>query len=320
MMQRFLWAVTGVLVVAGVLSAAIVGADGGGDHVAASSSAPSAPTTTTQPGDTGAPGAVDAGGAATMPPAPQSAGSTPPADKSPLTSAAPGSTTPQAQPKNPSQPEQPQSDFRDLGAVDDAGATQVPAAGRYAYRFSDDSGESRDSSTAVEDKGAITTGARRMVLTYSGEGLDLINDALWGPDDVRFTKTTFVFGGSRFECDWQPDYVVMPLKLARGTAWEAKSTCTIQAGATSAVVSRTTRSKVTDARRVHVAGGEVLTWLIESNDHLEFPGQGSLDTKETTWFAPKLGLPVRQVGETKGDDPEDDGTKSEMLITRLTPA
>lgn len=307
--QRILSAVTAVLIVAGILSAAVKGADDGEDQLVTSSPA----STTTTP-------AGVAGTAATTPEAPQAGGSSAPA------STAPATTTPPAKPGTPSttgpspgQPQQ-QSDFRDLGPVDDAGAPQAPAAGTYSYRFSDDSGENHEASTIVEDKGPTPTGSRRMVLTYRGEGVDLINDAFWGPGDVRFAKTTFVVGSSRFECDWQPDYLMMPLKLGRGTAWESKSSCTVQFGATTAVVNRTTTSKVTDARRVHVAGGEVLTWLIESTDHLDFPGQGSLDTKETTWFAPKLGLPVRQVGETTTTDPEDDGTRSEMVITRLTPS
>lgn len=322
-MRRVLWAATGVVLVAGVLSAAVVGAGGDGDRVATSVGGS---TTSLAPA-----GGTDAGGTApsTATPGGGGDGGGSASTKSPLN--LPGVTSPSTTAKAAggsgsgsapatTSPPAPAAEFRDVGAVDDAGAMSVPAAGKYPYRFTDDTGEAHEASTTVEDKGAQATGARRMIITYSGEGLDIINDVLWGPQDVRHTKTTFVFNNTPVECDWEPDYVQMPLALARGRTWESRSTCTANFGGMTAVINRTTTAKVTDARRVQVAGGEVLTWLIESNDRIEYPGQGTLDTKETTWFAPKLGLAVRQLGETTTSDPEDEDTSSEMVITRLTPA
>jgi hypothetical protein len=311
--RRVLWAATAVVLVAGVLSAPVVGARDDGEDIAATS--PSATSSTAGPGGA-------AGGDATVPPAavgpspgaPSTAGPGGASPGAPTTQARGGSGSDGAAP--PTAP----GAFRDLGPVDDPGATAAPAAGAYPYRFTDDTGEARDATTKVEDRGSSSTGARRLVIAYSGEGLDIVNDALWGPQEVRYTKTTFAFGDTRTECDWEPDYLQMPLNLSRGRTWEARSSCTVQLGPTASVINRTTTSRVVEGRRVHVAGSEVLTWLVETNDRLEYPGQGAVDNKETSWFAPKLGLFVRQVGEQTSSDPEDEKTRSELVITRLTPS
>ena len=322
LVRRVLWAATAVVLVAGVLSAAVKGADDSGDRVATSAGSGSSTTASPAAGDAGTPTttassspAAGADPAQGQPSAPATPTTAKPSAGAPGAGGSSGSGS-----SDTTAPASTPSDFRDLGPVDDPGATSVPAAGRYPYRFTDDTGEAHEAFTTVEDKGAQPAGGRRMVITFSGEGIDLINDVSWGPQDVKHLKTTFVFGETRMECDWEPDYVQMPLALSRGKTWESRATCTARFGGTTAVINRTTTTKVTDARRVHVAGGEVLTWLIEAHDRIDFPGQGTLDTRETTWFAPKLGLPVRQLGETTTSDPNDNDTSSELVITRLTPA
>jgi hypothetical protein len=313
-LQRVLVVATGVLLVAGVLSAAIVGAGDGDDDRLATSGRPSATTTTTPAAtDGGALGGAGATGSPAAPGAPVAPRSTAPVASNRGSGGAAATTTTVAAIAA-------DDAFRDLGPVDDAGATAVPGVGSYHYRFTAGDGDSHDATTKVEDRQAASNGGRNLVVSYSGEGLDIVNDVVWGPTQVHYTKTTFVFGSNRIECDWQPDYVFLDLSLARGRTWSVETSCSAQFGVTPTTIKRTTTTKVTDARRVHVAGTDVLTWVLEASDHFEFPG-ATTDTQETTWFAPKLGLPVRQTGTTtskgQGDEPP---TTSEIVILDVKPS
>jgi hypothetical protein len=323
LVRRVLLASSAVCLVAGLLAAAVVS---GGDSKPSSNLASTGATTTTvapgtkAPTDAGTPGV-----AATNAAAPVTTGA--PAGKpkanaqvTPTTAANPAGNS-GAQGGSPTTVRAASaSTFKDLGPVADAGAVAVPGPGVYHYQYKSGT-DSAEAATKVENKGPAAGGGQSLVLSITGQGFDSVNDVTWGPTQVQILKSTFAFGQQRAECDWSPDYLEMQLPLSKGAQWAADTSCMVSGATPQPVpVTRKTTKKVTDARRVQVAGGEVMVWVIESVDHFDFAGN-SADSTATDYFSPKLGMTVRTTGHAKGSGPR--GTQErdfEIEIQSLQPS
>ena len=293
--RRMLIGAVAVFLVAGVLAAAVIAGDGGDTKLATESSTTVTASPTGDGGDPPAPGAAPAEAGATTAPAAKtddaasrSGGATTNSGQSTPTTAG-GATTPTTAGGTSAAGE----GFAELGPADDPGAVAVPKAGTYRYRTKQ-ADKTSEGTTKIEDKGA-SGGGRKLVTTMTGQGRDSTSDLIWGPDDVKVTQTTF----GKATCDWDPDHLEMKIALSKGATWSSTSSCTVTFGTTAARITRTSSSKVIDARRVRVAGQEIPVWVFESTEKFEAPGQGGGEIKRTTWFSPAHGVVVRSIVEAQ---------------------
>ncbi|HVM08598.1 MAG TPA: hypothetical protein VM345_09055 [Acidimicrobiales bacterium] len=295
--RRVLAAAAATCLIAAVLAAAIVaGGDGDSDQLVAGNTVSSTSTSsstvvgalaadpTAPPAAAGAGDDEGDGGGATGAPA---ATPTTAADRSHATpsTAAPPPTTAAASGPSPA------ATFADLGPGD-PGPTVVPKPG--TYRYSVRRGESSQEGTiTIEDRGAAPNGGRALMLRLKNLPADIDNDVVWGPDEMRVAKSTFMFGATPIVCDWEPDHVELKLALSKGATWTSSTAC----AAGGYVVKRSSSNVVSDARRVKVAGEEVAVWVISTKERFELNG-GVQEATSTTWFSPKHGLMVRSVAES----------------------
>ena len=193
----------------------------------------------------------------------------------------------------------PQAADEDLGAPQDPGPTVPPTAGKYRYRVTTGDGEKTESPTTIKDKSR--TGAETVqIISGKQGGLDASSEIAWTADKVVIRTTTFTFNGQDGKCDWEPDHLQAKLPMAKGSSWEATSSCTITGfGPTPIIVKRTSTAKVTGLDRRKVAGQVLDLWVIEGTEHIEFAGN-VIDGTGKTWFSPKHGLIVRTEGSGSG--------------------
>ena len=288
-LRRTLYAVVAVCLLAGLLSAAVVGgSDGDGEQVAVTGTTT---TTTVATADTtvdnGGTGGGDAAGAPSAEPAPSttmgaSRSGSPAA--APATTAAPSTTAAAPAAAEP-------SGFADLGPAADGGAIAMPKPGTYTYAVTGGE-EPSEGTTRYDDKGAAPAG-RQFVVTMKGMGLDSTSDVVWGASDVKVQKTNLTYGPQSVMCDWEPDHVELVIPLSKGKEWTSSSSCTVG----TAIVKRTSSSKVVDARRVRVAGKEIPVWVLEGTEKIEVNGQVQ-EGRGTTWFSGAHGVIVRSTVES----------------------
>ena len=320
--MRVLWGLVAVLLVAGLVAIPTTGdddverlaADGGptaaGDAVDSSpaddspDSGGASPSDTTVDGAAGAAAPGPAGSAA--PKANGAASASPSAPTASGGASAPGAPAASATTVAPLPPPE------DLGQAEDPGPTTPPRPGTYRYRFRG-RGEERETTTSVENKGTNDLGTNQ-VIAQKGGGFDSTSDVSWRRDSVVILKSVFTFGQSRGECDWEPDFVQAKLPLAKGTAWQSKSSCTITGFGAPIVVTRTLDAKVVDLRRVRIAGRIVDVWAIEENDRIELAGR-VIEQAGTSLFSPKHGLGVSSSGKATVSGP--DGSQSSDYSSEL---
>ncbi len=197
----------------------------------------------------------------------------------------------------------------DLGAAQDPGPTVPPRPGVYRYRVQA-RGETAEATTTVEDKGSDNVG-RNQVLSMKGGGFDSTSDVSWRSDSVVVSRSTFTFGETKSECDWEPDFVQARLPLAKGVAWQSTSSCTTTFAGTPVVITRALQAKVVDLRRVRIAGQAVDAWVIETNDRFDFAGR-VIEQQGSALFSPKHGLVVSESGKVTVGAQSSDYT-SELL-------
>lgn len=187
----------------------------------------------------------------------------------------------------------------DLGPATDPGPTKAPRPGVYRYR-AQSGGSENEATTTVEDKGTTDAG-RNQVLSQRGGGIDSSSDAVWRNDGLILLRSSFSFGQTTGECDWDPDFLQLELPLAKGAAWQTKSSCMVTGfGPTPLLLERTLDAKVVDLRRVRVAGTAVDVWVLESTDHIEIAGR-VMRQSGTTSFSPRHGIVVSSSGTATTD-------------------
>lgn len=295
-LRRTLYAVVATCLLAGLLSAAVVGgSDGDGEQVAATGSTTTSTTvasadTTVDNGGTGGGDGGDGGDAAPAgaPAAEPAPSTTTGASRSGSPAAAPATT---AAPSTTAAPASDGNGFADLGPAADGGAIAMPKPGTYTYAITGGE-EPSEGTTRYDDKGAGPAG-RQFVVTMKGMGLDSTSDVVWGASDVKVQKTNLTFGAQSVMCDWEPDHVELVIPLSKGKEWTSSSSCTVG----TAIVKRTSSNKVVDARRVRVAGREIPVWVLEGTEKIEVNGQVQ-EGRGTTWFSGAHGVIVRSTVES----------------------
>jgi hypothetical protein len=189
----------------------------------------------------------------------------------------------------------------DLGAAQEPGPSVPPRPGVYRYRVQA-RGDTAEATTTVEDKGSDNFG-RNQVVSMKGGGFDSTSDVSWRSNSVVVSRSTFTFGETRSECDWDPDFVQARLPLANGVAWQSTSSCATTFAGTPVVIKRALTAKVVDLRRVRIAGQPVDAWVIEVADRFDFAGR-VIEQQGLRLFSPKHGLVVSESGKVTFGGPE----------------
>ena len=309
--RPFLWAATALCLLAAVVSIPVVADD-------ASTDEPASRTDLVADGDAEPPAAGgdsggwvgSAGGSTTdAPPAAASGapadGASPSKSPGPAPSAAAGAGAGEAAPPtttaSASAPTTAPPAVDDLGAPQDPGPSRPPRAGTYRYKLTGTDGQTSEGTTQIEDKGTQGGETRQVVKQRGQGGANVDNDVAWRGDGLYVLSSVIAFGSSTMTCDWNPDTLQLKLPITAGTTWESTSSCTVQYGATPITIVRKLTGKVTELRRVKVAGQAVDVWAIETTDRIEAAGNAQ-DSSGTTLFSPKHGLIVRS--DSKVSTPE----------------
>lgn len=290
-LRRALWVTTSVLLMAGLIAAGITaGDDGRGSHLAADG-------VTTTTGRAAAPGASsgDGGDAGRVP---DSSGTATSSTPSPGRSAAPTTAPSKSGSGAPTTPGGTSATTAATAGADAGTRTDdkpkpvaPPRPGAYRYKHTHD-GETTEVTTRIEDRGAAPGGGRSLAVSQTEQGGEFVHDVTWGPAEIRITKTTIIAGSLRGECDWSPDYLEGIVDIRAGGQWSADSSCTAQFG-TGVPVTRSSTVKVVESRRVHVAGTDLVVWVLDVHERFSF-GDDPIESTGTQWFAPERGLVVRQ--------------------------
>lgn len=298
-LRRLLWAMTGICLVVALMAVPLVGADDVRRDVA-TQRGPDGEVTATTAGDGGSSldGGDAAGGRDDAP------GETPSAttagDGSSSTSRAPTTSIPTiAEAAAPATlpPADP-----GLGAPVDPGPPVPPRVGLYRYRTTGataENGGEGESTTRVEDRGR-SGGETLLLVTLTGGSLTVASEVVWRAEGVRTRRSTFSFGSSQGECDWEPDLVDAVHPLRAGAAWTSDGSCAMT-GLTPAPVTvrRTSTAEVIELRRVSVAGQVVDVWAIRRRETLTGGGM-SAETDSVALFSPKYGIDVDVRGTASG--------------------
>lgn len=299
-LRRVLWAVTSMCLVAALVAIPVVSDDeerrdaSGRPAPAAADDGPVAPTQVdgaTEPGPAAPAGdGGDGAGSPAVPAPPPAAadgrGELPAGSPS---NAAPGSTTTLAPPRE------------GLGAPVDPGPAEAPRPGLYRYRVTGGAEGDGESTTRVEEQGRSGDEVRLLVAIASGR-VTITSDVVWRPDGVRTLRSTFTFGSSTGECDWEPDVVEAVFPLQPGTTWRSESSCQMT-GLTPAPIElqRTSSAKVLELRRTEVAGQTVDVWAVERVERLSGGGRSD-EVTVVALFSPKHGLDVDVRGTRSGQE------------------
>lgn len=285
-LRRLLWALTSIVLLAGLLSVPVVGDDDDSVDVGVGgSTTTSSPEPAASEGDGG-----DAGPAAAD-------DTTVTTDTAPL---AASTTTAPLPPPTTSATFPPPPD--DLGAPVDPGPPVPPKPGAYRYRTTGAAAEERgegESTTRIEERGRTDDETRLLITTTGGE-LSITTEVAWRPDGVRARRSTFTFGDRKGECDWEPDVVEAVFPLRPGATWTSTSTCAVTGAAPTPIpLKRTISAEVVDLRRTRVAGVVVDVWAIKRVERLEGGGNNG-ETSALALFSPKHGLDVEITGSGSG--------------------
>ncbi|MDQ3107422.1 MAG: hypothetical protein M3Q68_06405, partial [Actinomycetota bacterium] len=178
------------------------------------------------------------------------------------------------------------------------GPASPPKPGVYRYRTSGGGAEERgeeDTTSRVEERGRSGEEVRLRVTTAGGR-LTSASEVAWRPDGVRTLRTTFTFGESRGDCDWEPDVVDLQFPLGPGATWSSESSCAVTGVAPTPIpLSRSVRAEVIGLRRVRIDGQVVDVWAIRRVEKLSGAG-ASGESTAVALFSPRHGLDVEVTG------------------------
>jgi hypothetical protein len=170
-----------------------------------------------------------------------------------------------------------------------------PAPGTYAYTMTSDSG-AQNVNVAVS---ALQGGTDTLTWHSSSGGQSGQLDATlsWPGSAVLVTQILAHAGAVSYTCALSPPVEMAASPLAVGGAWSSDSTCSVAGG----TVHWTEQDHVTGSDTVQVGGVSVLTYLIAASRTITFTsGTGTVTTSTSAsdWFAPSLGLEVRDQSTT----------------------
>jgi len=174
-------------------------------------------------------------------------------------------------------------------------ALHPPAPGTYAYTRTSDSG-SQNLSVAVSSMQG-TTDTLTWHSSSGGQGGQLDMTLSWPGSGVFITQILYQAGAVSYTCALSPPVQAGSSPLAVGDAWSSDSTCST-AGYT---LHWTEHDHVTGTDNVQVGGVSVLTYLIAVSRTITLASATSSVTSTTSasdWFAPSLGLEVRDQSTT----------------------
>jgi len=174
-------------------------------------------------------------------------------------------------------------------------ALHPPAPGTYAYTMTGDTGTQNLTVAVSSLQGGSDT------LTWhsssGGQSGQLDMTLSWPGAAVFITQLLYKAGAVTYTCALSPAIEVAPSPLAVGASWSSDSTCST-AGYT---LHWTEQDRVTGTDTVQVGGVSVLTDLIAASRSVTLGSATSTVTSTTSasdWFAPSLGLEVRDQGTT----------------------
>lgn len=174
-------------------------------------------------------------------------------------------------------------------------ALHAPAPGTYAYTMTDDSG-SQNVTVAVSSLQGTTDTLTWHSSSGSRSGqLDLTLS--WPGSAVLITEAVLRTGTVSYTCALSPPVEAEPSPLAVGDAWSSDSTCSTAGG----TLHWTEQDHVTGVDTVQVGAASVLTYVVAISRTLTFTTGTSTFTSATSasdWFAPSLGLEVRDQSTT----------------------
>lgn len=213
------------------------------------------------------------------------------------------------------------------GAISPAGLPTPPKAGSYPYRLKTTNAEGtqeRDTSAVVTDVSRNGPEVRQRLKIETEQGV-LDNDLSWGPERVLVLRTVIEAGGQKIDCDWNPDMVQAALPMASGSTWQSDSSCSTTAFGQPMTVRNVNSSRIVRSERVQVGAEALHAWVVESTTRTEIKSQAInqvVDGKTTTWFAPAIGMIVKQSGSSTssgapGQAPQQ--RSSELVLLSTTP-
>jgi hypothetical protein len=170
-----------------------------------------------------------------------------------------------------------------------------PAPGTYQYTMTNDSG-SQNLNVAVSSLQGTTD-----TLTWhssSGAQSGQLDMTLsWPGSAALITEILYQAGPVSYTCALSPPIELAPSPLAVGDSWSSDSTCSVAGGS----LHWTEQDHVTGTDTVQVGGVSVPTYRIAVSRTVSFTGGTSSFTSTTSasdWFAPSLGLHVRDQSTT----------------------
>lgn len=181
----------------------------------------------------------------------------------------------------------------------------APKPGQYRYRYSTSGGRSEPRSEEqvlkIEDL-EVSASQVRQSMTLDAKGGSGRQEVVWRSDGNYLMKEGGKSGETEVECDWEPDILNRKLPLAKGAEWSYDTTCTFTIQGVNGNRHRTGKARVTDRRRVDVAGQSVDAFVIdqtftETASFGEFTA--NTESSSTDYFSAEHGLSVKSVGKTK---------------------
>jgi hypothetical protein len=169
-----------------------------------------------------------------------------------------------------------------------------PAPGTYEYTMTGDGG-SQNLNVAVSSLQG-TTDTLTWHSSSGGQSGQLDMTLSWPGSGVFITEVLYKTAVT-YTCALSPPVEVAPSPLAVGDSWSSDSTCGVAGG----TVHWTEQDHVTGTDTVQVGGASVLTYLIAASRAVTFTSATSTVTSTTSasdWFAPSLGLEVRDQSTT----------------------
>jgi hypothetical protein len=130
-----------------------------------------------------------------------------------------------------------------------------------------------------------------------GQSGQLDETLSWPGSAVLITQILYQAGPVSYTCALSPPVKAGPSPLAVGDSWSSDSTCSVAGG----TLRWTEQDHVTGADSVQVGGVSVLSYLIAASRTVTFTGGTNTFTSTTSasdWFAPSLGLEVRDQSTT----------------------
>lgn len=181
-------------------------------------------------------------------------------------------------------------------ATADPGAPKAPTPGTYVYESTttgDYASPCSRSNTKIA-AGADGAGVVRRQTTSENPGGSLTSHEAWSADAMRQERLVFTGGFGTFECDWNPDPVVLSFPLAVGKTWSADSSCDTSVQGLPLHIRAQGTGKVTGRTSVVVDGTRVNVWVIESTIKVTTTGAGNTtqDQVGTSYFEPTRGIEV----------------------------